>query len=316
MKEGKCLVVLQRRLWVQSMFKVAPQVRTLRNRPLFFGLLPVLIFIEVSECALAGDSPSVPPAIVYQLDRAGQVSAAIYDTAGCQVRSLLTGESIPAGSHTLQWDGLDREGRPLPAGEYELCVLSTPGFTREFLVNVGTNPRWSMFDRQGALYIGSICSEGPPHLLKLSLDGRHKYWDTGTWGLNDGMIQVARIDDAIYLLDMEARLWIRRAYTGGHFWDHPERRKFPQQRITFADLLHSGDVRPSVWPNGPQVVFPMCMAAGKEDIPPSTWPNNTTGASTIGEMECRGRQGMDSWRSHGFQKAFSRHVCRYPRHTG
>jgi hypothetical protein len=243
------------------------------------GILIIVSLIAFPYRTQAADSPSTSTSIVYHLDRPGQVSAAVFDMAGHQVRTLSTGQKLPPGRHSLQWDGLDREGKPSPPGTYEWRVLRTPGFTRQFLVNVGTNPSWSafdlwpgnhigptmvMFDQEGSLYVGSISSEGPPHLLKLSLDGRRKYWDTGTWGLNDGIIQVARIDDAIYLLDMEARLWIRRADTGGHFWGHPQRRKFPEQRIPFADLLHTGDVRPSAWPKGPQVVFPMCMAAGKE----------------------------------------------------
>jgi hypothetical protein len=220
-----------------------------------------------------------PLAIIYQLKQPGQVSAAVYDSTGRQVRTLLTGQKQEAGRHTLQWDGLDRSGHPMPSGSYEWRVLRTPGFTREFMVNVGTNSTWSpwdwwpgnhagpttvMIDREESLYVGSISSEGPPDMLKLSLDGRRKFWDAGAGGQRDGLMQIARIDDALYLLDYDARLWIRRADTGREFYGHPQRRKFADKHLPFADLLHAGDSRPTQPKSGNRKIPPMCLAAGRD----------------------------------------------------
>jgi hypothetical protein len=231
--------------------------------------------------AFCNDNRSAPVGFTYHVDLPGQVSAAIFDKAGRQLRTLLTGQKQQAGRHTLYWDGLDRNGKPASPGTYEWRVLRTPGFTRQFLVNVGTNPSWAAFDlwpgnhngpttvmidRAGDLYVGSINSEGPPHLTKLTLDGRKKYWDSRRVGVGDGIVQIARIDDVLYLLDIDCRLRIRRSDTGDHFWDDPQRKVFitNPDRPPFADLLHAGDARPTDHPQGPVVVFPMCMAAGKD----------------------------------------------------
>jgi PA14 domain/FlgD Ig-like domain len=227
----------------------------------------------------ASEELGAPATITYNLHQPGQVSLAVYDQAGVQLRTLLTGEKQQAGMHTVAWDGLDRNGKPLPRGTYEWRLLRTPGFTRQFLVSVGTNPSWSVFDlwpgnhagptmlmvdHDSALYVGSISSEGPPHLLKLSLDGRRKFWDTGRWDFGDGIIGIARVNDALYLLDWDGRLWIRRADNGAEFYGHPQRRRFAEQRIPFADL--SGSQKPPVAQaqRKHQVVYPMSMAAGKD----------------------------------------------------
>jgi hypothetical protein len=153
------------------------------------------------------------------------------------LRELARGISLEAGEHRLAWDGLDRYGKPAPAGEYEWRLLRTPGFTREFLVNVGTNPGWTPFDlwpgnhagptrlmvdSDTNLYIGSFSSEGPPHLVKICTDGTRKLWDTGTWGLQDGMIGLARIGEVVYSLFRDGTLDILRAKTGARFWGHPK----------------------------------------------------------------------------------------------
>ncbi|MBD3222638.1 hypothetical protein GF314_15495, partial [bacterium] len=39
------------------------------------------------------------------------------DVRGRRVRSLLRGE-IPAGSHTVRWNGRDQEGRRVASGQY------------------------------------------------------------------------------------------------------------------------------------------------------------------------------------------------------
>ena len=57
--------------------------------------------------------------ILLELPSAGDVAVEIYDTAGRRVRDLLR-RALPAGRHTLQWDGADAAGRALPAGVY-LC---------------------------------------------------------------------------------------------------------------------------------------------------------------------------------------------------
>jgi flagellar hook assembly protein FlgD len=42
----------------------------------------------------------------------------VYDAQGRRVRNLLTGETYPAGRHTVRWDGTDDTGRALGSGVY------------------------------------------------------------------------------------------------------------------------------------------------------------------------------------------------------
>ncbi len=52
--------------------------------------------------------------IAYELASPQQVQLAIYDTRGRQVRALVHGDVMPAGRHTLVWDGRGDDGRELP----------------------------------------------------------------------------------------------------------------------------------------------------------------------------------------------------------
>lgn len=53
------------------------------------------------------------------LPAAAAVRAEVFDPAGRHVRTLVA-RALPAGRHTIAWDGLDAAGRPAPAGLY-LC---------------------------------------------------------------------------------------------------------------------------------------------------------------------------------------------------
>ena len=52
----------------------------------------------------------------------GQPDVRILDASGRIVRSLDTGVLSP-GIHGVHWDGLDRAGRPVPAGVYFIRAL-------------------------------------------------------------------------------------------------------------------------------------------------------------------------------------------------
>jgi hypothetical protein len=150
----------------------------------------------------------------------------------------------------------------VPAGSYEWRLLRTPGFSREFLVNVGINTPWSPFDvwpgnhfgpnvlmvdDDACLYVGSVSSEGPPHLLKMALDGSRKFWDTGTWGLRDGLRGMSRIGKILYL-QMEAVLELRGFDDG------------KGMRLSRVDLIHAADDRTQ------KKISPMCLAGGNNFV--------------------------------------------------
>ncbi|MBD3235826.1 MAG: hypothetical protein GF330_03905 [Candidatus Eisenbacteria bacterium] len=74
------------------------RVRLEQNRPNPFGQRTVISFRLEQE--------------------ARDVSVEVYDVTGACVRHLLRGVALPAGPHSLQWDGLDDEAVPLATGTY------------------------------------------------------------------------------------------------------------------------------------------------------------------------------------------------------
>lgn len=66
--------------------------------------------------------------IVFELFRAAEVELAIFDLAGREVRTLLSG-ALPAGQHEAGWDSRDARGNLLPSGIYlyRLRTSASPG---------------------------------------------------------------------------------------------------------------------------------------------------------------------------------------------
>ena len=56
--------------------------------------------------------------IRYELGEPTEVSIEIFDTAGALVIRLVSGERMPAGSHTVDWHGRHEDGRSMAAGVY------------------------------------------------------------------------------------------------------------------------------------------------------------------------------------------------------
>ena len=57
---------------------------------------------------------------------AGMARIVVYDTEGRRIATLFDG-GIPAGLHSVSWDGLDSAGQPAPAGVY---LVRLSGFGR------------------------------------------------------------------------------------------------------------------------------------------------------------------------------------------
>lgn len=123
--------------------------------------------------------------ISFAVPRDGRVSLALYDVEGRMVRTLLTGKPLSKGKHTFTWDGLDRYGRALPAGDYTWKLLATEGLRAEFITQVGqnTDPAWekaagnhqspnaAAVDATGLYRQGSV-NEGGHWGVKTDLAGR------------------------------------------------------------------------------------------------------------------------------------------------
>ena len=97
-----------------------------------FGAGHLCLALTLASAAYAVDIP-------FTLDKPGRVSLAIYDKDGIQVRTLRNAEPLEAGKHEIVWDGLDRNGQPVTAGDYTWKLLQTQGLTAEFLLNIGTS---------------------------------------------------------------------------------------------------------------------------------------------------------------------------------
>ena len=82
---------------------------------------------EVPETfALAPNYPNPfnpSTALAYALPRPASVRLSVYDALGRPVRTLVEAEQ-PAGSYTVQWDGHDDAGRPVPSGVYLYRIIA------------------------------------------------------------------------------------------------------------------------------------------------------------------------------------------------
>ena len=123
--------------------------------------------------------------ISFRVPRDGRASLAIYDQDGRMVRTLLTGKPLAKGEHSVTWDGLDRYGNALQAGEYKWKLIATEGLRAEFITQVGQNvdPVWekaagnhqspnaAAIDATGLYRQGSV-NEGGHWGVKTDLNGR------------------------------------------------------------------------------------------------------------------------------------------------
>jgi hypothetical protein len=82
---------------------------------------------------------STDQTITYKLKTPGNVSLAIYNAGGRQVREVLRAVPQTAGKHTAAWDGLDHNGQPLPEGKYTWKMLQSQGLEAEYLMTLGTS---------------------------------------------------------------------------------------------------------------------------------------------------------------------------------
>ncbi len=135
--------------------------------------------------SLAAQIAAAEVTIPFSVPRDGRGSLALYDADGRMVRTLLTGKPLAKGKHTATWDGLDRYGNALPAGEYSWRLIATEGLRAEFITQVGQNvdPVWekatgnhqppnaAAVDATGLYRQGSV-NEGGHWGVKTDLNGR------------------------------------------------------------------------------------------------------------------------------------------------
>lgn len=90
--------------------------------------LPEAIGMSIAPNPTRGEAQ-----VSFRLAEAGPAHVRLYDLGGRAVRSLHRGP-LPAGAHTLAWDGRDDAGNAVPAGIYWARVESRLGASQKRLV--------------------------------------------------------------------------------------------------------------------------------------------------------------------------------------
>ena len=187
------------------MFRTA----TLRLCAILFAL--TILTDSATAFAQSSASSADPIEIQYDLDRAGRISAAIYDGRGVLVRELRRARSQSAGDHTIRWDGLDQAGRPVSPGTYKWKLLQTQGMKAEYLLSIGTSFRHKHWPSQhgGPYHVATSedaiftrgSPEGSPLLVKVSRDGEYQ------WAMEEfelpGLVDMIERDGRLYLLNTQ-----------------------------------------------------------------------------------------------------------------
>jgi len=182
----------------------------------------VKAFAAVLTGLLLGPGPVEEKEIAYSLDAPAKVSLGIYDSRGTLVRALLSGEAREAGRHAAAWDGLDRSGRPVPAGSYEWRLFASDGLKAEFLLGLGINPDWPVWeewlgnhdgtsatavDAEGNVYVAAASGEGAAVLLKMTPDGKRKLWSRGQIDIADGVERIAIAGGSVFVMQKNKRIF-------------------------------------------------------------------------------------------------------------
>lgn len=144
--------------------------------------ITITFLVTLALSALAGAQPTTKSEVSLDLQRPGNVSAAIYDSDGRMVRELVRAEPMEVGRHVLPWDGLDQTGKPAPAGTYEWRTLQTEGLKSEYLMSVGTSvgAQWWPGNHEGPNCVAAgedsvviaAGTEGPPEIIRMTFDGK------------------------------------------------------------------------------------------------------------------------------------------------
>ncbi|MCY2991143.1 MAG: hypothetical protein NTY19_25175 [Planctomycetota bacterium] len=153
------------------------------------GMVVALATVVMADEPRAGGLP-----ISFTIEKPGNVSAAVYDSEGRLVRELLHAVPMAAGKQSLIWDGLDRDGKALPAGEYSWKMLQTPGLKATYLMSLGSNfspgndwrtacgpgthhaPFGIAVDETG-IYVAAHTTENiETCMLKMTPDGKARLW--------------------------------------------------------------------------------------------------------------------------------------------
>ncbi len=113
-------------------------------------------------------------AVPFTTPREGFYTAVIETSEGERVRRLLAHRKLAAGQPLTEWDGLNDEGEPVPAGAYRVRGLHHTGIGLDYLMsymNPG-HPSWQTYDGTGE-WGGDHC---PPQAVAADELGVYLAW--------------------------------------------------------------------------------------------------------------------------------------------
>jgi len=248
-------------IFITTLVKSGLKLAGLMTPKSLVAIMVSLVWIELASLTLR--AAEVP--IQYELKQSGQVSVAVYDGEGRLVRSLLHGQTQKAGTHQLNWDGLDRDGGAVAAGTYGVRVLRTPGFTAQFVTALGINPgmswndpayqrsgrQWAgshggvsalAVDKQG-LYVAAETAEFVPILLKQSLDGKQRMWERNEFQPAQGAIALCCAFDRLVFLQANGKAMVTDPESGKllETWDllHSDTKRDESKFFGTGDKVYS-----------------------------------------------------------------------------
>ena len=188
-------------------------MRSINITRVIAGMLVALATVVMADEPRAGGLP-----ISFTIEKPGNVSAAVYDSDGRLVRELLHAVPMAAGKQSLIWDGLDRDGNALPAGEYSWKLLQTPGLKATYLMSLGSNfppgddwrtacgpgthhaPFGIAVDQTG-IYVSAHTTENiETCMLKMAPDGKERLWTALHARPWDGALSLAVDGGEVFML--------------------------------------------------------------------------------------------------------------------
>ena len=181
----------------------------------------IAVFLCLINLAFVSVNAADELSIDYTLPRAGNVSLAIFDSQGHQVRNLLAGDPQTAGKHSATWDGLDRVGTALPPGSYTWKMLMNNGLESDFITVIGQNvadpaqpwtptvgnhqgPSCVACGADGSVYLGSRNGEGPPVLIKHPAKPGPELWNW--WWQRPGPVDMVESGKTLFVITWNSML--------------------------------------------------------------------------------------------------------------
>ena len=156
--------------------------------------------------------------IHFSLPRAAKVSAVVKNARGFIVRELLRAKPLPAGAHTIYWDGRDRWNSLLPPGSYSYLIGYFDGLVTHFAASAGNSARppyrtadglgsiggqhygpVAVAADAGGIYMLTAGEEGQPCLRKIDPATMQSRWFHST-GIFGGGQAVAADDRYAYMI--------------------------------------------------------------------------------------------------------------------